>query len=104
MGRVLSFRETRSPPCPAQQSFPLTAPIAEILTVRTPKNKRHIQPSSCIVEVYGRGAKGGSIQLTARTVTPPQKWHLLKSRGIKVPVQELNLVSLIKFNVPYPAN
>tara|TARA_B110000003_G_scaffold275075_1_gene316675 strand:+ start:790 stop:1158 length:369 start_codon:yes stop_codon:yes gene_type:complete len=26
MGRVLSFRETRSPPCPAQQSFPLTAP------------------------------------------------------------------------------
>jgi hypothetical protein len=26
MGRVLSFRQTRSPPCPAQQSFPLTAP------------------------------------------------------------------------------
>jgi poly(3-hydroxyalkanoate) synthetase len=27
MGRVLSFRETRSPPCPAQPSFPLTAPL-----------------------------------------------------------------------------
>ena len=31
MGRVLSFRETRSPPCPAQQSFPLTAPAPEVL-------------------------------------------------------------------------
>ena len=30
MGRVLSSRETRSPPCPAQQSFPLTAPVEEL--------------------------------------------------------------------------
>ena len=31
MGRVLSSRETRSPPCPPQQSFPLTAPFVESL-------------------------------------------------------------------------
>ena len=57
--------------------------IAAILAVHTPKNERHIQPSLCIIEVYGRGAKGVSIQLTARTGTPPQKWHLLKSRVIE---------------------
>ena len=57
--------------------------IAAILTLRTPKTDRHIQPSLCIIKVYGRGAKGGSIQLTARTVTPPQKWYPLKSRGIE---------------------
>lgn len=57
--------------------------IAAILTLRTPENQRHILPSLRIIKVYGRGAKGSSIQLTAGTVTPPQKWHPLKSRGIE---------------------
>jgi hypothetical protein len=37
MGRVLSFRQTRSPPCPAQQSFPLTAPCKRVLRYKQAK-------------------------------------------------------------------
>ena len=54
MGRVLSFRETRSPPCPAQQSFPLTAPRDVLLTFYDfpAEHWKHIRTTNPIESVF----------------------------------------------------